>query len=110
MNHAAFACGEFHFVTRQDVVSLNEVDEYAQFADFFAPYGYEGVYAKKRSPAKDGVAIFWKCAKLEPAGCERAIWFETYSTTVKREQCAQVALRQDLRFREVGVVRRGVSV
>jgi mRNA deadenylase 3'-5' endonuclease subunit Ccr4 len=78
---------------KPDVISLCEVDDFKTVRSFLSRFGYEGVFAKKRAPALDGVAIFWLKDRIAPVGVETAIYFEYRQ---KREPCAQVALLQEL--------------
>eukprot|EP00397_Hematodinium_sp_SG-2012_P062233 GEMP01083694.1.p1 GENE.GEMP01083694.1~~GEMP01083694.1.p1 ORF type:complete len:222 (-),score=35.08 GEMP01083694.1:356-997(-) len=43
---------------KPDLVSLCEVDHFSYFQDVLHDHGFEGVYQKKRAPAKDGTALF----------------------------------------------------
>mmetsp|Transcript_35702 Transcript_35702/g.70683 ORF Transcript_35702/g.70683 Transcript_35702/m.70683 type:complete len:318 (+) Transcript_35702:117-1070(+) len=79
-----------------DIISLCEVDH---FEDFFEPElsreGYVGTFKRKRSPAKDGVAIFWREQRLEE-GLRRAVYLEHGGN--RRTKGQQVALLQRLRL------------
>eukprot|EP00435_Cladocopium_sp_Y103_P057585 s15_g19.t2 len=75
-----------------DILGLCEVDRFEDFEVDLADDGYEGTYKRKRSPAKDGVATFWKTARLEE-GLRRAIFLE-YGN--QRTKAAQVAILQRL--------------
>lgn len=75
---------------RCDIISLCEVDRYE---DFFEPTlsqeGFDGTFQRKRSPARDGVAIFWRRGRLEE-GLRRSVFLEH----ARRTKGAQVALLQ----------------
>jgi len=79
-----------------DIISLCEIDH---FEDFFEPElsreSYVGTFKRKRSPAKDGVAIFWRCQHLEE-GLRRAVYLEHGGN--RRTPGQQVALLQRLRL------------
>ncbi|CAE7836527.1 NOCT, partial [Symbiodinium microadriaticum] len=89
-----------------DIVGLCEVDH---FDDFFEPEleraGFQGTFKRKRSPAKDGVAVFWRADKFDE-GVRRTIFLE-YGR--QRTKAAQVAVLQRLwpRDRQTG---KGVVV
>ncbi|CAL1171608.1 unnamed protein product [Cladocopium goreaui] len=75
-----------------DILGLCEVDRFDDLEVNLADDGYEGTYKRKRSPAKDGVATFWKTTPLEE-GLRRAIFLE-YGN--QRTKAAQVAILQRL--------------
>ncbi|CAK0900575.1 unnamed protein product [Prorocentrum cordatum] len=78
-----------------DVVGLCEVDRYEDyFEPAMAARGYSSAYKRKRSPARDGVAVFWRRDLLEEA-LHRHVFLERGS---RRTRGMQVALLQRLRL------------
>mmetsp|Transcript_101368 Transcript_101368/g.325767 ORF Transcript_101368/g.325767 Transcript_101368/m.325767 type:complete len:229 (+) Transcript_101368:87-773(+) len=74
-----------------DVLGVCEVDHYDDFfAPTLEPEGYDGAYKRKRSPAKDGVAIFWRRRRLEEA-LRRSVFLDRH-----KGPGSQVALLQRL--------------
>lgn len=78
---------------RCDVAGLCEVDRYE---DFFEPrlgrLGYDGFFKRKRPPAKDGSAVFWRRGRVAEA-LRRTVYLEQ---GVRRTKAAQVAVLQRL--------------
>lgn len=76
-----------------DVIGLCEVDQYEEFFEpALEQQGYKGTFRRKRSPARDGVAIFWRAGRLAE-GLRRAVFLEQ---GIRRSKAAQVALLQRL--------------
>ena len=97
-----------------DIITLCEVDHFECFKEALGEFhfssnsggGYDGVFAKKRTPAVDGVAIFWKRSRLDAVGAGRVIWLENdmekeFMIVPQKENCAQVALLQDFWVKDV---------
>lgn len=80
-----------------DIIGLCEVDRYD---DFYRPvltqHGFDGLFKRKRTPAKDGVAIFWRRSRWEE-GLHRFVYLE--QPGARKTPGAQVALMQRLRAR-----------
>ncbi|CAK9001494.1 Nocturnin (Carbon catabolite repression 4-like protein) [Durusdinium trenchii] len=75
-----------------DLFGLCEVDRFEDLQADFAQLGFQGTFKRKRSPAKDGVAAFWRRGTLDE-GLRRSIFLE-YGR--QRTKAAQVALLQRL--------------
>ena len=75
-----------------DVVGLCEVDRFEDFEAMLVPQGYGAAFRRKRSPAKDGSALFWRADRMDD-GLSRAVFLERGARRIKG---AQVALLQRL--------------
>eukprot|EP00928_Gymnodinium_smaydae_P025096 TRINITY_DN20102_c0_g1_i1.p1 TRINITY_DN20102_c0_g1~~TRINITY_DN20102_c0_g1_i1.p1 ORF type:complete len:324 (+),score=17.03 TRINITY_DN20102_c0_g1_i1:183-1154(+) len=82
-----------------DIIGLNEVDRYEDLRVPLDSSGYDGTFKLKRSPAKDGVAVFWRTPRIEGA-LRRVVFLEQ---GIRRSKGAQVALLQRLRIYPSGV-------
>lgn len=77
-----------------DIIGACEVDRYEDLEPALARAGYLGAFRRKRSPAKDGVAVFWRGGG---GGLEEALRRGVFLGP-PRSPGAQVALLQRLRL------------
>lgn len=82
-----------------DVIGLCEIDHHDDFfEERFRQAGYEGVFRKKRPPARDGCSVLWRTDRCAGA-LSRTVFLEQGA---RRTRAAQVALIQRVTLHEGG--------